>query len=196
MKKLFSLALIIISMLVQTSCDTDFFEESEGKSSGPSIVPVITFLNSIPDEEVNTVFRLTNDFRTGSEAYYRNEANTDDIRVANLSCLSLDANLCRAAKIRAEEIVSSWGHVRPDGRSCETVLNDLSIARNASGENIAAGNQSGERTFLQWKEDGKPYSGQGHRRNMLSRNFSKIGIAGVYAPDSQYKYYWVMILTD
>lgn len=31
---------------------------------------------------------------------------------------------------------------------------------------------------------------------MLSRNFSKIGIAGVYAPDSQYKYYWVMILTD
>ena len=85
MKKLFSLALIIISMLVQTSCDTDFFEESDGKSSGPSIVPVITFLNSIPDEEVNTVFRLTNDFRTGSEAYYRNEANTDDIRVANLS---------------------------------------------------------------------------------------------------------------
>ena len=146
------------------------------------------------DDEIRTCFKLSNDFRTGSEAWYWNKDNTTKTNlVGKLGKLTLDEELCKAAKIRSEEIVKSFSHTRPDGRDCFTVFDDLGIKAYAKGENIAAGNSSGEKTFLQWKEDNKNYSGQGHRRNMLG-DFTKIGIAYTYNPNSTYKYYWVMIL--
>ena len=48
------------------------------------------------------------------------------------------------------------------------------------GENIAMGTSSimsMEQTLDLWKETDEPYEGQGHRRNMLSPNFTSIGIA-------------------
>ena len=147
------------------------------------------------DDEVKTVFELTNAFRTGNEAFYLNKDNSSTTNLAGqLGTLTLDEDLCRAAQIRANEIVSSFSHTRPDGSSCFSVLKDLSIAYSAVGENIAAGNKSGEKTFLQWKEDNEDYSGQGHRRNMLGKNFTRIGIAYTYDADSTYRYYWAMIL--
>lgn len=148
-------------------------------------------------EEVQAVLAMTNSFRTGDEAFYINKDNETftDLR-GKLKALNLDKDLCAAAEIRAREIVRKFSHTRPNGNSCFTVLDDLSIKRSAKGENIAAGNMSGEKTFLQWKEDKKDYDGQGHRRNMLGENYKRIGIAYAYAPDSTYKYYWVMILTD
>ena len=149
------------------------------------------------DDKVRECFRLTNKFRIGNEAFYLNPDNkTTTSLVGKLSELELDEELCRAAQIRADEIVKSFSHTRPNGKGCFTVLDDLSISRGAKGENIAAGRQSGEETFLQWKEDGKDYAGQGHRRNMLGTNYKRIGIAYTYAANSTYKYYWVMILTN
>jgi len=143
--------------------------------------------------EVIECFNLTNEFRTGSEAYYLNKDNaTTTSLVGKLSALTLDEELCRAAQIRANEIVKSFSHTRPNGKSCFTVLSDLSISYSAAGENIAAGSSTGSGTFTQWKEDGKNYAGQGHRRNMLGQNFTKIGIAYAYAEGS--RYYWAMIL--
>lgn len=147
------------------------------------------------DNEVRTVYSLTNEFRTGSEAFYINQDNTTTTSVVGqLGTLTLDENLCRAATVRAREIVSNFSHTRPNGSDCFSVLAELGISHSAAGENIAAGNSSGQRTFLQWKEDNENYSGQGHRRNMLGRNFTRIGIAYVYDASSTYKYYWVMIL--
>lgn len=147
------------------------------------------------DENVIECFNLTNQFRTGSEAWYWNEDNTTKTSlVGKLSELELDVELCRAAQIRAYEIVQSFSHTRPNGSSCFSVFDDLGISASAKGENIAAGNQSGEKTFLQWKEDDKNYAGQGHRRNMLGENFTRIGIAYAYDANSTYKYYWAMVL--
>lgn len=147
------------------------------------------------EEHVQEVFSLTNSFRTGNEAYYWNSDNrTKTNLVGKLGTLKLDSDLCRAAKVRASEITRNFSHTRPDGRSCFTVLSDLSISYRGVGENIAAGNASGERTFNQWKEADQNYSGQGHRRNMLG-DFTKIGIARAYDANSTYKYYWVMILS-
>ena len=149
------------------------------------------------DDKVRECFNLTNAFRTGNEAFYLNsDNNTTTNLVGQLSALTLDEELCKAAQIRADEIVKSFSHTRPNGKDCFTVLDDLSISRGAKGENIAAGNQSGEKTFLQWKEDDKNYAGQGHRRNMLGTNYKRIGIAYTYDANSTYKYYWVMILTN
>ena len=149
------------------------------------------------DDKVLQCFNLTNAFRTGNEAYYLNSDNkTTTNLVEQLSELTLDEELCKAAQIRANEIVKSFSHTRPNGNSCFTVLKDLSISYGTAGENIAAGNQSGEQTFLQWKEDDEDYAGQGHRRNMLGTNYKRIGIAYTYDANSTHRYYWVMILTN
>ena len=149
------------------------------------------------DSNVQSIFDLTNEFRTGNEAYYWNEDNsTKTSLVGKLSALTLDEDLCKAAAIRAKELVNNFAHTRPNGTSCFTVLDELGISRSAAGENIAAGQRSGESAFTAWKEDDKNYSGQGHRRNMLGENFTKIGIAYAYCPDAPYRYYWCMILAN
>lgn len=146
------------------------------------------------DDEVIACFNEVNDFRTGNEAWYWNkDDSTKTDCVGKLGKLILDEDLCKAAQIRANEIVKKFEHTRPNGKSCFSVLDDCSIVYFSCGENIAAGNRTGNATFLQWKEDGKNYSGQGHRRNMLG-NYTKIGIAYTYDANSTYKYYWTMIL--
>lgn len=197
------LKIIAIAAILATTLGCDFLynlangydgDDSGSKNSTPKdelgAVQAVT-----GDEEIKTLFKLTNDFRTGSEANYVNEDGSTK-NVPGLKALTLDKDLCEAAAIRAKEIVQDFSHTRPNGSGCFTVLDELGIKAGAKAENIAAGNKSGEKTFLQWKEDNKPYSGQGHRRNMLSTSATKIGLAYAYDPNSTYKYYWVMILTN
>ena len=154
-------------------------------------------VSATDDSQIEELFNQTNTFRTGKEAYYLNSDNkTKTNLVGKLGELELDANLCKAAGIRAGEIVNKFAHKRHNGSSCFTVLEDCSIRYGFAAENIAAGNKSGEKTFIQWKEDDEPYSGQGHRRNMLDERAKKIGLAYAYSSEAPYKYYWVMILTN
>ena len=152
----------------------------------------------VGDEEVMACFNLVNKFRIGQEAYYYSDdtKTTTTSLVGKLEKFTLDENLCKAAGIRAKEIVKSFSHTRPNGSSCFTVLEENSISYGWGGENIAAGSSTGAATFNQWKEDNLPKSQQGHRINMLSPNAKKIGIAYTYSENSTYKYYWVMILTN
>lgn len=150
---------------------------------------------NISDLEIQAVFTRLNAFRLSDEANYLDKDNSTVISlVGQLKALELDADLCMAAQVRSNELLKKWSHTRPDGRDAVTVLADLGIAYTAWGENIAAGNKSGEKTFVQWKEDNKDYSGQGHRRNMLGKQFTKVGLAYSHDANSQYKYYWTMIL--
>lgn len=59
-----------------------------------------------------------------------------------LRSLVLDDGLCQAAQVRAEELVQSYSHDRPDGRSCFTAMTEAGVSYRSSGENIAAGQQS------------------------------------------------------
>ena len=66
-------------------------------------------------------------------------------RVTNgLSPLSTSTELNSAAIVRANEIVNTFGHVRPDGSNFNTVLDQNNITYLAAGENIAAGQTSPE----------------------------------------------------
>ncbi len=184
-KKQSVFALVLIFALVFARCKNP---AGSGTVDNSTVVPNI-------DDEVRSCFNLVNQFRTGNEAFYWNEDNTTKTNlVGTLGRLTLDEDLCRAAQIRANEIVTKFSHTRPDGTSCKTVLTELSIPWNNRGENIAAGYSSGSQTFNQWKEDSENHDGQGHRRNMLG-DFTKIGIAYTYNANSQYRYYWAMILT-
>ncbi len=110
-------------------------------------------------------------------AWYWNEDDVQGVRCEALPPLEYDYELEAAAMQRAAEIAIHFAHTRPDNSSCYTVFPD---GCDAMGENIAAGTamDSAEEAFISWREDNEPYSGQGHRRNMLG-DFNLIGIGHV-----------------
>lgn len=54
----------------------------------------------------------------------------------------------------------------------------------AHGENIAAGRESPEETMQQWLDS------PGHCANIMSSNFTQVGMARKSLPDSFYRHYW------
>ena len=122
-----------------------------------------------------------NDFRTSGEAWYWNSSDTEKIEVGVLPALEYSYTLELAAMQRAAEIALSFDHTRPDGSSCYTAWDDVGSQDvdpygYTYGENIAGGYSSAYSTYMQWREDDDDYMGQGHRRNMLGKNYTYIGI--------------------
>lgn len=102
-----------------------------------------------------------------------------------LDPLVLDDGLCKAADIRVRELGKSYGHKRPDGSSCFTVLADEKIGFAKAAENIAQGQKSSEEVMQSWMNS------SGHKANIMSSDFKKIGIG--YDPETDS---WVQIFTD
>ena len=59
-----------------------------------------------------------------------------------------------------------------------------------NSENIAAGNESAEGTYLQW------YNSPGHYKNMFNKKSSKVGIGVFKSSESSYGYYWVFCTAE
>ena len=191
MKKIYKfLALFFaLTLLSLTGCSSD--EDDKHSATG------LNSVGSLSDADVKECFDAVNNFRTGSEAFYWNEDNaTKTSLVGQLSVLTFDDKLSQAAKIRAEENSQSFSHTRPDGSSCFTVFRQVGATGGNIGENIAAGYRTGSDVFTGWKEDNENFSGQGHRRNMLGKGFTKIGIAYFDKKGSTYGRYWVMELSN
>lgn len=128
--------------------------------------------------EARSMLDLINDFRTSDEAWIWDTNDQDVIKYDNLSNLTYDPILEKVAMQRAAEIAISFGHVRPNGEICFTAY-PKAYGYTTYGENIAYGYSSAEEVFKAWREDNEKYDGQGHRRNMLSDEFTSIGIAHV-----------------
>ncbi len=103
----------------------------------------------------------------------------------NLSPYKLNTTLCRRADIRAAELVENFSHQRPDGTDCFTVIDDILYWY--AGENIAAGYSTPEAVVGGWM--GSP----GHRANILSSEYTEIGIGVVYDNTGKYRWYWVQL---
>lgn len=97
--------------------------------------------------------------------------------------------LMAAAQKRAEEIVSTFSHTRPDGRSCFTVLSECGVSYSSCGENIAAGQNTPEAVETAWMNS------PGHRANILRSGYGHIGVGYVTIPGG-YGTYWVEIFTN
>ncbi len=136
---------------------------------------IVTVKNNViqgeADKEADKVVELVNAERTKQ----------------GLPGLVADADLNMAAKIRAKELVESFSHTRPNGTYCNTVLIDNEIPYGFMGENIAKGGDDVNKVMELWMNS------EGHRKNILSANFNKIGVACY-----EYKehVYWVHIFTD
>lgn len=95
-----------------------------------------------------------------------------------LNELNVDAELTRAARIRAEEIVQKFSHTRPDGSRWKTVSSA------ALAENIARGQKTADKAVAAWM------TSDGHRRNILREGYTKTGVACVRSGNV---YYWVQL---
>ena len=130
--------------------------------------------------DASEAYTLLNNFRTEDNVWYWNENNLTKTVLNTssgdrLGTLARNEALEETAKIRAKEIVQSFSHTRPNGTQCFTAYPQGMMAM---GENIAYGYSTAQAVTEGWKETDKNYSGQGHRRNMLSDSFNAVGIAG------------------
>ena len=91
-----------------------------------------------------------------------------------LSKLKRSASLEATAKVRAREIAKKYSHTRPNGKDCFTAYPSAFTYR---GENLAAGYSTANAVTEAWKETNCKYSGQGHRRIMLDKGYTSVGIA-------------------
>ena len=134
-------------------------------------ISVATTTNQTSNSYVDEVLRLVNIERTKN----------------GLSELTTNTTLQQAAQQRAIEIKSVFSHTRPDGTSCFTALDDFNISYRAAGENIAYGQKTPEEVVQGWMNS------EGHRANILSSKFGKIGI-GCYSSNGTY--YWTQLFTN
>ena len=160
--------------------------EKEHPGFDPDI-PWIPLSVTYHQSEARTMLEMINEFRTGDEAWAWNSDDSEKVWYENLTELTYDYDLEKAAMQRAAEIAVSFSHTRTDGSQCFTAYPDA-FAYGASGENIAAGYTSAGSAFIAWREDDLPYYGQGHRRNMLGTSFRSVGIG---CAEYNGRKYWV-----
>lgn len=104
-----------------------------------------------------------------------------------LSALTLDANMNRAAAVRAAELAQSFSHTRPNGSRGLTALNEAGVSYRTAGENIASGQQSAQAVVSAWMNS------SGHRANILSSSFGRMGVGQATIGG---RTYWVQLFAD
>ena len=157
----------------------------------PSETQADVFQVKIEPQYMQTVARsmlpLLNKWRAGSTWYY--DSSNKKVYLNNLKPLTYDYTLEKHAMQRAAEIAISFDHTRPRGDSKTGISGYMAFAENIAATTNKDGGLA-EYALDMYKEENYPYSGQGHRRLMLSvpGNFSNIGIACVFYRGA---YYWV-----
>lgn len=126
------------------------------------------YFDGTAPEEVWDVLRFTNNERADQ----------------NSSWLTLNQDLTDGAAIRAVETSQTFDHTRPNGSDYSTVLN---VNYQATGENIAAGQTSAENVVNAWMNS------TGHRDNLLSGSFDKLGVGYYNNAATTYQKYWVQM---
>ncbi len=106
---------------------------------------------------------------------------------AGLLPLYTNYTLTEAATLRASETVTLFAHQRPNDTYFNTALNEFNVPYASAAENIAAGCDSPEATFNQWKNSAS------HWKSIMNPKYTHIGVGMTYAPDSTYKWYWTQL---
>ena len=188
-RKCFFCVLLALLLVCQTllAVPTEAFAAT---LTDDSVIPVSYTVKYLQTDS-RSELELINEFRTGEDAWYWNDDNTTKTTCSGLSTLQWDYDLEKVAMQRAAETALSWDHTRTDGTTCWTAYTEAGYSCSAKGENIACGRgacTTAAAAYTLWREDNYGYSGQGHRRNMLSGDYNRVAVAGVYY---QGAYYWV-----
>ena len=109
---------------------------------------------------------------------------------AGLPALKMDSALSNVARAKSKDMAVNnyFAHQSPTYGSAGDMLRQYGISWRAWGENIAAGQSTPEIVVNAWMNSA------GHRANILSSNFSKIGVG--YVTNSSGRAYWTQIFTN
>ncbi|MBQ8961181.1 MAG: SCP-like extracellular [Ruminococcus sp.] len=91
------------------------------------------------------------------------------------------------AQLRSRECVETFDHRRPDGTKFITAIDYSLVHYGYASENIAAGLNTPEATFEQWKNS------SGHWANITNPSVTHLGVGVCYEPNSTYRWYWTQI---
>lgn len=114
---------------------------------------------------------------------------------AGVAPLTLNDSMNKAARIRAGELAQKYCHYRPplfdEDKSKENkgtrALLDVGLTYSAAAENIATGQGSVSQVFSDW------INSSGHKDNMLSSKYSKMGLGYIKANGTTY---WCLLLMN
>lgn len=104
---------------------------------------------------------------------------------AGLPALKTDPVLTQMAEKRAEEMVISYSHIRPNGERARTIFDEYDTDLIFGGENGAL-NATPAEVMEAWMNS------EGHRANILRENVEYLGVGFVQKPNSA-RYYWVQL---
>lgn len=109
---------------------------------------------------------------------------------AGLQTLKMDSAISNVARTKSKDMAVNnyFAHQSPTYGSAGDMLKKFGISWSAWGENIAAGQQTPEIVVNAWMNS------PGHRANILSSNFNKIGVG--YVTNSSGRPYWTQIFTN
>ncbi len=178
--------MMTIAMIIAALAGASQVEAAEGATE-------VTISAKFGQTEARSMLQLVNDFRTGNETWYWDEDDSEKIQCGPLMQLEYDYTLEKIAMHRALEIALCYGAERASGESLREAYEEYGYPVDPIGENIAAGQTSARAAFQAWVESKSDYDGQADRRNMLSENFSAIGIGHVYYDNT---HYWVQVFGD
>ena len=109
---------------------------------------------------------------------------------AGLPTLKMDSAISNVARAKSKDMAVNnyFAHQSPTYGSAGDMLRQFGISWSAWGENIASGQRTPEIVVNAWMNS------PGHRANILSNNFSKIGVG--YVTNSNGTPYWTQIFTN
>ncbi len=137
--------------------------------------------------EARKMLDMINDLRSGVNAWYYDK-DGEKVDVGPLFPLQYDYTLEKIAMQRALEIALSFDHERTIRERYYTAFDEIGYPSDSTAESIAAGQLSVGSVFTYWCETKEDYDGQEDRRNMLSEEFTAVGVGHVYYNKT---HYWV-----
>jgi uncharacterized protein YkwD len=165
-------ALLASSVL---GCVSPTRQENGVQSGGGEVLPTLPApspsTTGVLDSEESAFFTLINQYRAANA----------------LPLLQLSADLTLAAHWMSTDMAThnNLDHTDSLGRDPFTRMEDFGyVGATSMGENIAAGNETGQDTLTQW-QNSPP-----HNANMLDADYLAIGVGRAYDAASEYGWYW------
>jgi uncharacterized protein YkwD len=105
-----------------------------------------------------------------------------------LPALKAQSQLAAAARAHSADMACSnyFSHTGLNGSTAASRITQQGYKWSAMGENIAAGSSTPEGVVQQWMNSAP------HKANILSPNYTDIGVGYAYSSASTYKHYWTL----
>lgn len=158
------------------------FNNNEMRALAATGKETVSFTVYQSQDDAREMLQLVNTFRTKSNQWqYKSNGSKEYFNTNSsnqLGKFTYDYGLEQIAMQRARELVLCYmsTHERPDGSARRTCTYNGIYSDN---ENISCGSLTAEKAQKGFEEEDCDYSGQGHRRALLNKDYTRIGIAHV-----------------